>query len=223
MIVNKIADAIVFRTLKNIKYGFLEITNFDGEVLKFGNINDKLKSKIIIKHPSLNYNLINNGSIGLAESYIQGYFETDNLSNLIELTAKNIKLIYKFSGILDFSVINFVKNKIIKNTKKRSKENVAKHYDLGNDFFSLWLDETLTYSSAIFEDEKQTLSDAQKNKYQKLINLLKPKDNSNVLEIGCGWGGFAEYLGKNYNVKLDCITISQKQYEFSKKEFIMQV
>ena len=113
MIVNKIADAIVFRTLKNIKYGFLEITNFDGEVLKFGNINDKLKSKIIIKHPSLNYNLINNGSIGLAESYMQGYFETDNLSNLIELTAKNIKLIYKFSGILDFSVINFVKNKII--------------------------------------------------------------------------------------------------------------
>jgi len=217
MIVNKIADAIVFRTLKNIKHGFLEITNFDGEVLKFGNINDKLKSKIIIKHPSLNYNLINNGSIGLAESYMQGYFETDNLSNLIELTAKNIKIIYKFSGILDFSVINFVKNKIIKNTKKRSKENVAKHYDLGNDFFSLWLDETLTYSSAIFEDEKQTLSDAQKNKYQKLINLLKPKDNSNVLEIGCGWGGFAEYLGKNYNVKLDCITISQKQYEFSKK------
>ncbi len=217
MIVNKIADAIVFRTLKNIKHGFLEITNFDGEVLKFGNINDKLKSKVIIKHPSLNYNLINNGSIGLAESYMQGYFETDNLSNLIELTAKNIKLIYKFSGILDFSVINFIKNKIIKNTKKRSKENIAKHYDLGNDFFSLWLDETLTYSSAIFEDEKQTLSDAQKNKYQKLINLLKPKDNSNVLEIGCGWGGFAEYLGKNYNVKLDCITISQKQYEFSKK------
>ena len=217
MIINKIADAIVFRTLKNIKHGFLEITNFDGEVLKFGNINDKLKAKIVIKHPGLNYNLIRNGSIGLAESYMQGYFETDNLSNLIELTAKNIKLIYKFSGILDFSAINFLKNKIIKNTKKRSKANIAKHYDLGNDFFSLWLDETLTYSSAIFEDEKQTLSDAQKNKYQKLINLLKPKDNSNVLEIGCGWGGFAEYLGKNYNVKLDCITISQKQYEFSKK------
>ena len=148
---------------------------------------------------------------------MQGYFETDNLSNLIEITAKNIKLVYKFSGILDFSVINFVKNKIIKNTKKRSKANIAKHYDLGNDFFSLWLDETLTYSSAIFENEKQNLSDAQNNKYQKLINLLKPRDNSKVLEIGCGWGGFAEYLGKNYNVKLDCITISQKQYDFTKE------
>ena len=109
---------------------------------------------------------------------MQGYFETDNLSNLIEITAKNIKLIYKFSGILDFSAINFLKNKIIKNTKKRSKENIAKHYDLGNDFFSLWLDETLTYSSAIFENDGQTLCEAQNNKYQELINLLKPRDNS---------------------------------------------
>jgi len=217
MFINKIADTIVFKTLKNIKYGYLEVTNFEGEVLKFGNINKELRSKVIIKHPSLNYNLIRKGSIGLAESYMQGYFETDNLSNLIEITAKNIKLVYKFSGILDFSVINFVKNKIIKNTKKRSKANIAKHYDLGNDFFSLWLDETLTYSSAIFENEKQNLSDAQNNKYQKLINLLKPRDNSKVLEIGCGWGGFAEYLGKNYNVKLDCITISQKQYDFTKE------
>tara|TARA_Y100001936_G_scaffold111307_1_gene109409 strand:- start:252 stop:1430 length:1179 start_codon:yes stop_codon:yes gene_type:complete len=217
MVINKISDLIVFKILKNIKYGFIEITNFEGEVLKFGNINDKLKAKIIIKHPSLNYNLIRNGSIGLAESYMQGYFETDNLSNLIEITAKNIKLIYKFSGILDFSSINFLKNKIIKNTKRRSKENIAKHYDLGNDFFSLWLDETLTYSSAIFENESQNLTDAQNNKYQKLIDLLKPRDNSKVLEIGCGWGGFAEYLGKNYNVKLDCITISKKQYEYAKE------
>ena len=217
MFLNKISDLIVFGTLKNIKYGFIKITNFDGDILEFGNAEDKLKAEIIIKHPSMNYNLVRKGSIGLAESYMQGYFETDNLSNLIEITAKNIKLIYKFSGLLDFSAINVVKNKFIKNTKKRSRENIAKHYDLGNDFFSLWLDETLTYSSAIFENDKQTLSEAQNNKYQKLINLLKPKNNSKVLEIGCGWGGFAEYLGKNYNVNLDCITISKKQYDFTKE------
>jgi cyclopropane-fatty-acyl-phospholipid synthase len=82
-------------------------------------------------------------------------FQTANLSNLIELTARNIKLIHKFAGILDIPVINFIKNKIIKNTKNRSKENISKHYDLGNEFFSLWLDETLTYSSAIFDDEKK--------------------------------------------------------------------
>jgi cyclopropane-fatty-acyl-phospholipid synthase len=148
---------------------------------------------------------------------MKDFFTTNNLSDLIELTARNIKIIYKFSGIFDLSVLNFVKNKFIKNTKNRSKENIAKHYDLGNDFFSLWLDKSLTYSSAIFENSKQDLSLAQNNKYQKLIDLLKPASGSKVLEIGCGWGGFAEYLGTNYDVKLDCITISKKQYEFSKE------
>jgi cyclopropane-fatty-acyl-phospholipid synthase len=217
MIIYKISDKIVFNALKNIRYGFIEIIKFDGSILKFGDKEDQLKVKVTIKHPSFTYNLIKSGSIGLAESYMSGYFETNNLSDLIELTAKNIKIIHKFSGILDLPAINYFKNKIIKNTKSRSKENIAKHYDLGNDFFSLWLDETLTYSSAIFENKNQQLSQAQNNKYQKLIDLLKPKDNSNVLEIGCGWGGFAEYLGKNYNVKLDCITISKKQYEFTKE------
>jgi len=217
MIIHDISDTIVFNALSGIRYGFLEITKFDGTVLRFGNKNDELKVVLLIKNPNLTYNLIKNGSIGLAESYMKDDFETNNLSDLIELTAKNIKIIYKFSGILDFPVINYLKNKIIKNTKKRSKENIAKHYDLGNEFFSLWLDETLTYSSAIFDHDKQILFDAQNNKYQKLINLLKPTANSRVLEIGCGWGGFAEYLGKNYNVKLDCITISQKQYEFAKE------
>jgi len=139
------------------------------------------------------------------------------LSNLIEITARNIKTIYKFSGLLDLPIINFLKNIFVKNTKKRSKENIAKHYDLGNEFFSLWLDKTLTYSSAIFDKSNQDLSDAQNNKYQKLINLIKPKNGDKVLEIGCGWGGFAEYLGKKYDVKLDCITISKKQYEYAKK------
>jgi cyclopropane-fatty-acyl-phospholipid synthase len=148
---------------------------------------------------------------------MKDFFITNNLSDLIELTAKNINIIYKFSGIFDLPFINFIKNKIIKNTKNRSKENIAKHYDLGNDFFSLWLDKTLTYSSAIFNDPKQDLFNAQNNKYQKLIDLLKPTNGSKILEIGCGWGGFAEYLGTNYDVKLDCITISKKQFEFAKE------
>ncbi|MDB2515412.1 cyclopropane-fatty-acyl-phospholipid synthase family protein, partial [Candidatus Pelagibacter bacterium] len=127
------------------------------------------------------------------------------------------KIIYKFSGIFDLPLINFFKNKLVKNTKNRSKENIAKHYDLGNDFFSLWLDKTLTYSSAVFDSPKQDLLEAQNNKYQKLINLLKPKNGSKILEIGCGWGGFAEYIGSNYDIKLDCITISKKQFEFAKQ------
>jgi len=217
MLIYKISDTIVFNALKNIKYGSLEITKIDGEILKFGNPNNNLKVTLKIKDESLMYNLIKNGSVGLGESYMKDFFTTNSLSDLIELSAKNIKIVYKFSGIFDLSFINFIKNKFVKNTKYRSKENIAKHYDLGNDFFSLWLDKSLTYSSAIFEEPKQELFAAQNNKYQKLIDLLKPSSGSKILEIGCGWGGFAEYLGTNYNVKLDCITISQKQFEFAKE------
>ena len=217
MILYNFADKIVFNILKKINYGFLEISTLSGEVLQFGNPNDRLKANLVIKSPAFNYNLIKGGSVGFAECFMKNEFETNNLSDLIELTARNINIIHKFSGVLDLKFLNYIKNKFIKNTKNRSKENIAKHYDLGNDFFSLWLDETLTYSSAIFDDKNKILSDAQNNKYQKLINLIQPNIGDKVLEIGCGWGGFAEYLGKNYQVKLDCITISKKQFEFAKE------
>ena len=212
-----ISDQIVFKILKNIDQGYLEIIKYNGELLKFGNPNSSLKSVLKIKKPSFSFNLIKGGSVGFAESYMRDEFETDNLSNLIEITARNIKIIYKFSGLLDFPIVNYVKNIFIKNTRGRSKENISKHYDLGNEFFALWLDKTLTYSSAIFDERNKELSNAQNNKYQKLIDLIRPNNGDKVLEIGCGWGGFAEYLGKKYDVKLDCITISKKQFEYAKK------
>ena len=212
-----ISDQIVFKILRNIEQGYLEIIKYDGELLKFGNPNSSLKSVLKIKKPSFSFNLIKGGSVGFAESYMRDEFETDNLSNLIEITARNIKIIYKFSGLLDFPIVNYVKNIFIKNTRGRSKENISKHYDLGNEFFALWLDKTLTYSSAIFDERNKELSNAQNNKYQKLIDLIRPNNGDKILEIGCGWGGFAEYLGKKYDVKLDCITISKKQFEYAKK------
>ncbi len=213
----KISDKIVFNTLRNIEFGYLEITNHSGELLKFGNPRDSLKANLDIKKSNFTFNLIKGGSVGLAESYMRNEFQTKNLSDLIEVTARNIKQIHKFSGLLDLPFINFFKKILIKNTKNRSKENIAKHYDLGNEFFSLWLDKTLTYSSAIFDEKSKDLSDAQNNKYQKLIDLIRPNSGDKVLEIGCGWGGFAEYLGKKYDVKLDCITISKKQFEYAKE------
>ena len=215
MSLNKISDKIVFNFLKYIKHGNLKLINHDGQEYNFGNKNEKLKARLKINKPGLTFKIIKNGSIGLAESYMENDFETDNLTNLIELAAKNIQIVHKFSGTFDFPLFNKIKNLFIKNNKSRSKENISKHYDLGNEFFSLWLDKSLTYSSAIFDDGKD-LEKAQINKYKKLSNLVKPKTGDRMLEIGCGWGGFAEYIGKNYDVKLDCITISKKQFEFSK-------
>ena len=214
---NLLSDKIVFNSLKLIKHGFLEIQNHDSKIYKFGNESEQLRAKIKINKPGLTLQIIKSGSIGLAEAYMQNEFETDNLTNLIEITAKNIKIVYKFSGIFDLSMINKLKSIFIKNNKSRSKKNISKHYDLGNDFFSLWLDPSLTYSSAIFEKQKDDLFSAQLNKYKKLTELIKPNVGNKILEIGCGWGGFAEYVGKNYDVKLDCITISKEQFEFSKK------
>ena len=214
---NLLSDKIVFNSLKLIKHGYLEIQNHDSKIYKFGNESEQLRAKIKINKPGLTLQIIKSGSVGLAEAYMRNEFETDNLTNLIEITAKNIKIVYKFSGIFDLSMINKLKSIFIKNNKSRSKKNISKHYDLGNDFFSLWLDPSLTYSSAIFEKQKDDLFSAQLNKYKKLTELIKPNVGNKILEIGCGWGGFAEYVGKNYDVKLDCITISKEQFEFSKK------
>ncbi len=217
MILNNISDKIVFKSLKFIKYGTIKIINYDNKIYSFGNPEEDLKVEIKINKPGLTYQIIKSGSIGLAEAYMKGDFETNNLSNLIELTARNIRLIYKFSGLFDISLLNNLKRFFVNNTKNKSKENISKHYDLGNDFFSLWLDKSLTYSSAIFNESEKDLEKAQMNKYKKLMDLINPSDGDRILEIGCGWGGFAEFVGKNFDVKLDCITISKKQFDFAKQ------
>ena len=214
---NKIADKIVFSLLSKIKHGKINLKNFDGKQFIIGDKSSDLEADLIIKKPGFFLEIINKGSIGLAESYMRNEIETNNLTNLIEILAKNIKTVHKFSGAFDLPILNYVKNIFIKNTKERSKENISKHYDLGNEFFSTWLDKTLTYSSAIFENGKNNLEDAQINKYKKLSNLIKPKAGDKMLEIGCGWGGYAEYVGKNYDVKIDCITISKKQFDYAKE------
>ena len=216
MILNYIADSFAFWNLRKISNGYLNLTDPAGRKYIFGDPNSSLRAKIKINDPSFFYKILRKGSTGLGESYINEEFETEDLTSLIELSAKNIKTTHKFSGFFDFSILGkfLIKNR---NTIRKSKENVSLHYDLGNDFFSTFLDKTLTYSCAIFNSSKETLEQAQINKYNKLINLVKPRNGDKVLEIGCGWRGFAEHLAKNYNIKMDCITISKKQYAFAKE------
>ena len=217
-ILNYIADRFVYWILKKISKGYLNLIDVKGKNYFFGDSNSLLKTKIIINDPNFCLKILRKGSSGLAESYINGDFETEDLTSLIELSAKNINITYKFSGFFQFSLIqNFLKKNIFSNTKERSKKNISLHYDLGNEFFSKWLDKTLTYSCGIFNSSNETLEKAQINKYNKLINMVKPRNGDRILEIGCGWGGFAEHIAKNYNIKLDCITISKKQILFTKE------
>jgi len=214
----KISENFVLKKLNYIKDGKLSLENYDGKIHQFGNQESFLSAEIKIHNPKFYFNIIRGGSSALGESYIKNEFETSNLPSLIELTAKNINITHEFSGILNISGINSIFKKLfVSNTKKKSVEDISKHYDLGNEFFSTWLDKTLTYSCGIFDKPGEELEKAQINKYNKLINLIQPKPGDKILEIGCGWGGFAEHLAKNYDVQLDCITISQKQFEFTKK------
>ena len=184
----------------------------------FGDLESSLTTNIKINNPKFYLNIVLGGSSALGEAHINKDFYSSNLTDLIELTAKNINLIYKFSGSLKLQTVkNFFNKLFSSNTRSKSLKHISKHYDLGNNFFSLWLDKTLTYSSAIYENQNDNLETAQKNKYQKLINLLQITERDKVLEIGCGWGGFSEYLAKKHDVLVDCITISRKQYEYSKK------
>ena len=217
-ILNYISDFIVFWNLKKISNGYLNIIDSKGKNYFFGDSKSPLSAKIKINDPNFCYKILRRGSSGLGESYINGEFETEDLTSLIELSAKNINTTYKFSGFFEFSFLNnFLNKNLFKNTKKRSQKNISLHYDLGNDFFSTWLDKTLTYSCGIFNSSNETLEQAQINKYNKLINMVKPRKGDRVLEIGCGWGGFAEHIAKKYDIKLDCITISKKQFLFSKE------
>jgi len=213
----KISEKIVLNKLKKIEYGSLKLINYDGQVFHFGNLEDELTADIKINNEKFYFNIIVGGSSALGEAHMSKDFYSTNLTNLIELTARNIRLVHSFSGSLRIQKIkNFIKKIFASNTKSKSLKYISKHYDLGNSFFSKWLDKSLTYSSAVYERPNDNLEKAQKNKYQKLIDLLEVQDGNKVLEIGCGWGGFSEYLAKNYNVTIDCITISKKQFEFTK-------
>ncbi len=215
----KISEKFVLNKLKNISQGNLKLINYDGKVFHFGDLESKLYSDIKINNPNFFLNVVMGGSSALGEAHMKKDFYTSNLTNLIELTARNINTIYSFSGSLKLQKIkNFLKKIFASNTKSKSIKYISKHYDLGNEFFSMWLDKSLTYSSAVYKNEKDDLEIAQKNKFQELINLMNIRDGNKVLEIGCGWGGFAEFLAKNYDVSVDCITISKNQYEFTKKK-----
>jgi cyclopropane-fatty-acyl-phospholipid synthase len=162
--------------------------------------------------------LLLGGEIGLAEAYIDGDWSSPDLASVFEFGARNMhKLADTLTGIAPLEWARMVTHKLRSNTKHGARKNIAAHYDLGNTFYSQWLDPTMTYSSAVFDSPDQKLEDAQRNKWRKLADMLDLREGMHILEIGCGWGGFAMFVAKEYGCKVTGITLSTEQLAFAKK------
>ena len=166
--------------------------------------------------------LFSGGSNGIANAYIKGYWECDDLHELFRAFVKNIELLDSLeTGYLKFDVL---KNRFMyllsSNSRSGSKKNIHAHYDLGNDFFKLFLDETMTYSSAIFESENSSLKDASINKLDHICKKLNLNETHHILEIGGGWGSFAAHAAQNYGCEVTTTTISKEQFQYMKKKFL---
>lgn len=204
------------KTLEKIEYGTLTLITPDAKTYTFHGSSD-LKATIYLKNWSVITNIVAKGDVGFAESYRDGLFETDDLTDLCILALKNSNMLdkYIYGGSIS-SLVSQVMYYLRSNTIKGSKRNIHAHYDLGNDFYSLWLDPTMTYSSAIFKNDNEPLAQAQHNKYDRIIERLG-KSSGNLLEVGCGWGGFADRAIQTNDMSIKGITISNEQYNFAKK------
>jgi len=209
-------EIVAQKFLSKIKYGELSVKFPSGSSQSFRGINSAHKADLIINNYKFIAKIFKKQSVGFAESYMDGDFSSSNLTNLLLLAFRNENhFLENLKSNIVFNIYSKFKHFLNENTKSQSKKNIEYHYDLGNNFYTKWLDRSMTYSSAYFEKENQNLFDAQLNKYHKIAESLNLNENSKVLEIGCGWGGFSSYAAKNFKSKIDAITISKAQYEYA--------
>lgn len=208
------AGRAVLKMLAGLRYGTLDLQLPDGSVRRFGIGNeDGPRARMMLSNWNVCAAVLRCGDTGFAETYLAGDWQTDDLRALLDVMVGNRASIEKaVYGSWPARLVQRLRHLRHANTKAGSRRNIHAHYDLGNAFYALWLDETMTYSSALFETGTQTLADAQHAKYRRLLAELRiDGDQAHVLEIGCGWGGFAELAAREANVRVTGVTLSKEQ------------
>ena len=206
---------ILFKKLKGLKTG--ELTIIDGsEIHVFGIPKSELKATLTVSSQEFYVFLGSGGTNGAAEAFTAGYWSADNLVELIQIIIRNKKTMEGLeSGLARLTnPITKIIHRFRQNTLKGSKSNILAHYDLSNDFYKLWLDSTMTYSSGIFSNKKSSMQDASIEKLDRLCRKLNLNSDDHVLEIGTGWGSFATHAAKNYGCKVTTTTISDNQFNY---------
>ena len=217
-------ENIVLRRLARMDKGRLELELPDGSCLTIGDGLDAVRAHIRICDPEFYQRCILYGDIGFGEAYVDGLWDTDDITAVISWALLNVDRAPGISGNKTRTlVLNILKwwnrRKYFKraNTLKGSRQNISDHYDLSNEFFRLFLDETMTYSSAYFRRDGMTLEEAQLAKYERLCQQLHLSRADHVLEIGSGWGFGAVYMARRYGCRVTSVTISAEQYHLATK------
>jgi cyclopropane-fatty-acyl-phospholipid synthase len=205
--------------LTRLRKGRLDMVLPDGRTLRFNGPEPGPHAEMIVHDLKFARPVLDRGDIGFADSFMDQKFDTPDLATLLEYFTANFDDVGKLAaGGRIARFLNTLRHTLLRaNTKKGSKRNILAHYDLGNDFYSRWLDPTMTYSSAIFSSSDQSLQAAQLAKYRSIARNLKLKAGDRVLEIGSGWGGFAEVAAKEFGANVTSITISDAQHAYATK------
>jgi cyclopropane-fatty-acyl-phospholipid synthase len=214
-----IARRAVFAHLQKIERGL--ITIFEGcERHVFGS-EGGLAATITVHDHAFYTDIAFGGSIGAGEAYMSGSWSADDLVTLVRIIVLNRRVLMDIEGGLAAFAqpLHWLMHALRKNTQAGSRKNISAHYDLGNDFYSLWLDRTMTYSCNIFERENATIEEAATSKYDRICRKLALKPDDHVLEIGTGWGGFAVHAVKHYGCRVTTTTISRQQHDWAKDLF----
>ncbi len=199
-----------------LRHGSLTVHLPDGRSMRFGTPSNGVAADLFLDDPAAARRLLLGGDIGLAEAYGDGLWRTSDLPALIELGIRNeAELGRQLFGVAVLGLVNRLLHRSRANTRGGSRRNIAFHYDLGNDFYRLWLDPGMTYSSALYEREGQSLEEAQDAKIRRVGALLDLAPGHSVLEIGCGWGGMAEHLARRHGATVTGLTLSTEQLAFA--------
>lgn len=218
-LLEKIAMAGIFKFLEHIKIGLISIELPNKEHRQFGDPTSQERGTLVVHDYAFFRKVLLNGDIGFGEAYTEGLFDTPDLTQLLTVFIKNERALEEQPSL--FSKIGELRNRIAhlkrKNTPKKSLENIKAHYDLSNDMFKLFLDDTMMYSSAIYPEPKSTLYEAQICKIHKIIERAEIKSTDHLLEIGSGWGGFAIEAAKQTGCKVTTITLSVEQKKLAEE------
>lgn len=223
-LVQRLARDTVFSLLAQMKQGHLLITLPDGTSRSFGEDKGAMDARIRVLDDEFFVRCLFFADLGLAEGYLDGLCELTTIRSVISWFLLN----HQNSTVLNesrrasckinlFGLINKLRHALRSNTKLVSRRNIHDHYDLGNEFFSVFLDKSMTYSSGIYNSATASLPEAQQTKFERIARQLRLRKGDRLLEIGCGWGAFSCFAAKNFGVSVTALTISQEQYDYTKE------